>query len=282
MNIRKVVKTKQSTDVYEGAGVRVSRILSNNDVYDYDPFLLLDTFDIRKYEDYIKGFPWHPHRGIETVTYLIKGAIEHGDSLGNKGIITDGDCQWMTAGSGIIHQEMPIESEKIFGFQLWVNLAAKDKMTHPAYRDIIAKNIPVVQEENFTARVISGHFQNVKGAIEADYVKVNLTDIEVKPDKEININSDPEMNAFVLILAGEASLSPGTNAFIKPKAVALLSEGDSIYCKSSDEGARIIIFEGKSLKEPIAWGGPIVMNTREELEHAFAELRNDSFIKHKI
>jgi redox-sensitive bicupin YhaK (pirin superfamily) len=182
MSIRKIKRITGGAVQYDGAGVKLVRVLGRDDVEDFDPFLLLDAFDIDDPEDYLKGFPWHPHRGIETVTYLIEGEVEHGDSLGNTGVIRGGECQWMTAGSGIIHQEMPQRSPLMLGTQLWVNLPQKDKMTHPAYRDITADQIPIVAEEGVEVRIISGSYKGTDGPMSAEYVKTLYLDIQLKPN----------------------------------------------------------------------------------------------------
>ena len=215
-SIRKIKKITRGSHAVDGAGVHLVRVVGYRDVLDYDPFLLLDAFDSKNPEDYIKGFPWHPHRGIETVTYLIEGDIEHGDSLGNKGSILSGDCQWMTAGSGIIHQEMPQPTKRILAAQLWINLAAKDKMCSPKYGDIKSKDVPIIEEENAKIHIIAG---NYKGKIE------------------------------------------------------------KFQIETIDKSIRFLLFSATPLKEPIAWGGPIVMNTKAELNQAFKDLDEGTFIK---
>ena len=199
---RKVKFVKAGIPVMEGAGVRVIRMLNNQDVYNFDPFLMLDAFDSENPSEYIKGFPWHPHRGIETVTYLLEGEIEHGDSLGNKGTIYNGDCQWMTAGSGIIHQEVPQPTERIRGLQLWLNLPAKDKMTHPQYRDITANHIPIVNKEGYQVRVIAGEYDTVKGAMQADYVPARFLDITIEANQKIHIPTPTHHTVFVYCVEG--------------------------------------------------------------------------------
>lgn len=281
MKSGKIAKIKGSTRVLEGAGVKVDRILSNTDVYDFDPFLMLDTFDLTNEKDYIQGFPWHPHRGIETITYLIDGEVEHGDSLGNKGVIGGGDCQWMTAGSGIIHQEMPLKSNHLFGFQLWLNLPKKDKMTEPKYRDITKAKIPEFSNDDYNVKIISGNFKGKSGAIEADYVKTNIIDLSIKSNNTVKIDICKDNTLFLLILKGTLK-DDGSGKIIKPQNVVLYNRCESIAISSPEKNCRCILFEAMPLEEPIAWGGPIVMNTKEELDLAFAELRSDNFIKHKI
>jgi quercetin 2,3-dioxygenase len=277
---RKVKSIKNGMPVMEGAGVRVIRILNNHDVNDFDPFLMLDAFDSENPADYIKGFPWHPHRGIETVTYLIEGEIEHGDSLGNKGTIYDGDCQWMTAGSGIIHQEMPQPTARIRGLQVWLNLPAKNKMTHPQYRDITAKQIPLVKKNGYEVRIISGMYDGTQGAMQADYVQARFLDISIEANQRIEIDTNKQHTVFVYCVFGAVAFDDTDKLYAERKAV-LLEKGDCLVLKTISASARVIVFDAPPLNEPIAWGGPIVMNTREELHHAFDELDKGTFIKHE-
>ena len=274
--IGKIVTGRAAVD---GAGVKLVRVLGHRDVEDFDPFLLLDAFDSTDPEDYVKGFPWHPHRGIETVTYLVSGIIEHGDSIGNKGEILDGDCQWMTAGSGIIHQEMPKPAERMLGVQLWLNLPAKDKMTDPRYGDIRSENVPIVTEEGASIKVIAGSYKESAGAFEGRYVKATYLDVLLDAGKEWSYKSEDGSTLFIYILLGSGSLDPGQPEVIENKRAVLFGEGEQFWVKAGTEGIRFLLLSGKPLKEPIAWGGPIVMNTNEELELAFRELREDSFVK---
>jgi redox-sensitive bicupin YhaK (pirin superfamily) len=274
--VKKIITGKSAID---GAGVKLVRVFGNNDAYDFDPFLLLDAFDSVNPDDYIKGFPWHPHRGIETVTYLISGNVEHGDSLGHNGRITDGDCQWMTAGSGIIHQEMPQPSGRMLGVQLWLNLPSKDKMAPPKYGDILKQNIPIVDNDEHKIHVISGAYNGVAGAVEGDYVKPLFFDVEVNAGCEWSIDTEKELNLFIYIVQGEGCFEPHNGACISEKHAVLFNEGKSFWVKASKEGIRFLLLAGKPLKEPIVWGGPIVMNTEEELYQAFKELDEGMFIK---
>ena len=274
--INKIVKGKSAED---GAGVKLVRVFGYHDVKDFDPFLMLDAFDSYNPDDYTKGFPWHPHRGIETVTYLIKGDIEHGDSLGNKGSILDGDCQWMTAGSGIIHQEMPKASERMLGVQLWINLPAKDKMTKPKYRDINSGLIPIIEEKDSKVHVISGSYKGIQGAIEGEYVKAFLADVELRENSEWILDTPKDENLFVYIIKGEGCFDLQDEEYISEKNAILFNYGEKLYVKSSNNGIRFLIFSGKPLNEPISWGGPIVMNTKEELNEAFREIDAGTFIK---
>jgi redox-sensitive bicupin YhaK (pirin superfamily) len=210
---------------------------------------------------------------------LLQGDIEHGDSLGNKGSILDGDCQWMTAGSGIIHQEMPKPSKRMLGAQLWLNLPAKDKMVPPKYRDILKKDIPIVDEEGGRVHIIAGSYKGVQGAIQGDYVKADYLDIELNADSELTIDTDRDSTVFVYIFQGEGSFEEASDKLIPEKHAILFNKGDKLKVKASQNGIRFILLSGKPLKEPVAWGGPIVMNTREELNKAFKELDNNTFIK---
>ena len=274
--IKRVVAGKEAQD---GAGVKLVRVFGNHDVGDFDPFLMLDAFDSQDPKDYIKGFPWHPHRGIETITYLIRGEIEHGDSLGNKGLISDGDCQWMTAGSGIIHQEMPKASPKMLGTQLWLNMPAKEKMSPPRYGDIAGSQIPFVEDEDATVHILAGSFNGTKGAVEGNHVKPIYFDVELKADREWAFETDPEFNLFIYILRGTGFFQPDWKERVSEKHAILFETGKWFRIKAAESGIRFLLLAGKPLREPIAWGGPIVMNSMEELEQAFTELDNNTFIK---
>lgn len=279
MRIRTIKRIVQGKPSVDGAGVKLVRVFSRDDTTDFDPFLMLDAFDSTNPADYIKGFPWHPHRGIETVTYLIKGEMEHGDSLGNRGTIHDGECQWMTAGSGIIHQEMPQATEQILGCQLWLNLPRDHKMTEPAYGDIKASDVPVVKEAGVTVRVIAGQYQDTSGAFQGKYVPATYLDVEVAPNQEWTFQNDPEHTLFIYIFRGEALLHPEGEEWVEQKQAILFDQGNVLWAKAGGTGVRFVLLSGKPLKEPIAWGGPIVMNTEQELRLAFEEYRNNTFIK---
>ena len=272
----------------DGAGVHLRRVLGIRTIRDFDPFLMLDGFDSSDPADYIKGFPWHPHRGIETVTYLLKGDIEHGDSLGNKGVIGDLQCQWMTAGSGIIHQEMPRASERMLGCQLWVNLPKKDKMTQPAYRDIRQQDVAVVSEKNATVRVLSGNYKNNPGAVKGEYVRVQYLDVDLAPGSVWSYNETPnDQTMFLYLIDGTLAADDDMTNF-EEKACAILmtassqdsTDYDELRVKAGPQGARFFLIAARPLQEPVAWGGPIVMNTQEELNLAFSELQSRTFIKH--
>lgn len=264
----------------DGAGVQLVRVLGPATTRDFDPFLMLDAFDSRNPDDYVRGFPWHPHRGIETVTYLIAGDVEHGDSLGNRGHIRDGGCQWMTAGSGIIHQEMPLASPLMRGLQLWINLPRKDKWVRPQYRDITAAMIPRVQEAAGTTGVISGVYGKIHGATQGDYVKALLLDVALKPGAEWRLSVDPQATLFIYIIEGTGVFGePGRQA--ERHRAVLFGDGEEFVAQAGPDGARFVLFSGRPLHESIAWGGPIVMNTQEELDQAFDELDKGIFIREK-
>lgn len=290
MSKRKCTQIARGQNAIDGAGVHLRRVLGLKTIKDFDPFLMLDGFDSTNPEDYIKGFPWHPHRGIETVTYLINGAIEHGDSLGNRGTIRNMECQWMTAGSGIIHQEMPLAADRMLGCQLWVNLPAKDKMTDPQYRDITQKDVAIVEEGNATVRVISGSYKNQAAAVSGSYVKVKYLDVELRPDTVWTYNETPnDETLFLYLIEGTLAADENVTSFEEKACAILLSasnelstDSDEVQVKAGNGGARFLLLAAKPLKEPVAWGGPIVMNTRDELNEAFDELETNNFIKHKM
>ena len=276
MNHREIVKTVRGQRAVDGAGVSLVRVLGNRDVYDFDPFLMLDSFDSTNPADYIAGFPWHPHRGIETITYLISGKIEHMDSLGNKGTIESGESQWMTAGSGILHQEMPQAAERMLGFQLWLNLPRSEKMCVPAYLGITQDMIPIVETGHAAVRVLSGSYDGVNGVLPC-HIPAGILDITLPKGERLTLPTKPEETVFAFTILGEAVIDA---QLIREKTAVLFGLGESIQLEATpDQDLRVILFSGKALHEPIAWGGPIVMNTREELDFAFEELRNGTFIK---
>jgi quercetin 2,3-dioxygenase len=278
MTVRTIRKTYPGMAVLEGAGVQLTRIFSQPDVKELDPFLLLDFFDSDNPDDYKRGFPWHPHRGIETITYLIDGEISHEDSLGNKGAIKAMGCQWMTAGRSIIHQEMPNSKERILGAQLWLNLPRAHKMTEPAYRDIQAKDLIIVEDEETHVKIIAGTYKGKKGPVSGTYVDPFYLDITIHPGGTFTVQIPSEENVFLLMLEGNIQFPNGTHADVSETCGALLSEGDIVEVQS-EMGARFLLIAGKPLNEPIAWGGPIVMNTQEELSTAFKEIQEGNFIK---
>lgn len=273
--IAKLVKGQRTTD---GAGVRLVRVLGNRDVRDFDPFLMLDSFDSSDPLDYTAGFPLHPHRGIETITYLISGRIDHEDSMGNRGSIGAGESQWMTAGSGILHQEMPQPSDRMLGFQLWLNLPREEKMTDPAYLSITQNMVPRVQSGNTDIAVLSGHFGETAGVTPA-HIPATIYDVALSAEGRIELPTAAEETVFVFLIEGDAVIN---GRQIPSKTAVLFGTGDSIAVSAAPgSGTRFIFFSAKPLNEPVAWGGPIVMNTEAELQRAFDELRNGTFIKHR-
>jgi quercetin 2,3-dioxygenase len=272
--IRKIVTGEHAVD---GAGVKLVRVIGHDDTKEFDPFLMLDAFDSVEPKDYIKGFPWHPHRGIETITYLIEGEIEHGDSLGNMDKILAGECQWMTAGSGIVHQEMPKPSERMLGLQLWLNLPAKNKMVSPKYHGIRKADIPVIDEGDRKIRILAGMYGEKTGAIEGTYCKPLLLDVEVNPRAEWSLDMEENTTLFVYIFRGSGTFS--SDKLISAKHAVLFDETGAFTVKASEDGIRFFLMAGEPLREPIAWGGPIVMNTQAELQLAFQELEEGNFIK---
>jgi redox-sensitive bicupin YhaK (pirin superfamily) len=271
--IKQLLKSKVTI---EGAGVRLKRVFGYNEVPLFDPFLLLDHFGSEDPEDYIKGFPWHPHRGIETVTYMLSGEVEHGDSLGNKGVIRSGDIQWMTAGSGIIHQEMPKEYFGLMqGFQLWVNLPAKKKMIVPKYRGITKHQIPSLKREGAEIKIIAGKIDEVEGPVQDLVVDVEYFDVTLAAEKTFERSSERGFMAFLYVIEGSGYVE---DKLIESEHCALFGDGDTVGVRTED-GIRFLFVQGKPLGEPVAWGGPIVMNTEEELARAFEELEEGKFIK---
>lgn len=260
----------------EGAGVRLKRVFGYNEVPLLDPFLLLDHFGSKNPADYVMGFPWHPHRGIEIVTYMWDGEVEHGDSMGNSGVIRSGDVQWMTAGSGIIHQEMPGRYDGLMrGFQLWVNLPAEKKMMTPRYRGITRDQIPTLEKEGAKIRVVAGRIDEVEGPVRDLVVRIGYFDVLLAAGKAFVHSTDRDDRVFAYAVEGSA-YSQSTQ--IKPFHCGVFGEGDSVKIETKD-GVRFLLVIGEPLKEPVAWGGPIVMNSEEGLAKAFRELEEGTFIK---
>ena len=302
MSLRPVKNIRQSVPTMEGAGVQLRRAFGFGTTSDFDPFLLLDDFRNENPDAYIAGFPWHPHRGIETITYVLAGTVEHGDSLGNRGRMGAGDVQWMTAGSGILHQEMPKGDPqgRMHGFQLWSNLPASLKMTAPRYQDISAADIPEVTEDDGTrARIIIGNFWGKSGPVEGVAADPRYLDISVPSGKTKRIPVDRANNAFAYVFAGSGTfrdasdpqavktevVNPGAKddgSFdeVTNRSLVVFDRGDEIVVRAGDQGIRFLLVSGKPLEEPVAWRGPIVMNSNFELQQAYAELRAGTFIKH--
>jgi hypothetical protein len=305
MSLRAVKQILSTTPTIEGAGVKLQRAFGFGKTKEFDPFLLLDDFRNENPADYLAGFPWHPHRGIETITYVLAGEVEHGDSLGNKGKMTAGDVQWMTAGSGILHQEMPHGDAhgRMHGFQLWANLPAALKMTAPRYQDISSAQIPEVTEDDGTkARVICGEFWGQQGPVEGVATESNVAaryvDISVPPGKRKRLMVETTRNAFAYVFAGagtfrdssdpqavltESGVDPNAPAVYDAKnhSLVLFDRGDEIVVQAGPEGIRFLLVSGKPLEEPVAWYGPIVMNTQAELRQAMDELHTGKFIRHQ-
>ena len=299
--LRKIRKVFKSKPVIEGAGVHLKRAFGFGKVPLFDPFLLLDDFRSENPEHYIKGFPWHPHRGIETITYVLQGDVEHGDSMGNKGDISSGDVQWMTAGSGIIHQEMPKGDAdgKMEGFQLWANLPAVQKMMDPRYRDIKSSQIPEVQLDNGTKiKIISGRLGNAQGPVRDIVINPEYIDVAVPAHTEFTHPTRQGHTVFAYVIDGRGYFcrekKPFTyeveginyfdmqrDPFLENETLVLFEDGDHISVSTEDEAVRFLLISGKPLNEPVAWQGPIVMNTQEELKIAFEEYRKGTFVKHK-
>jgi redox-sensitive bicupin YhaK (pirin superfamily) len=279
MTTRTIQAQYAGTPSVDGAGVKLNRIFGGTrDAVELDPFLLLDFFDSRNPQDYLNGFPWHPHRGIETITYLVEGLLEHGDSLGNSGLIEPLGCQWMTAGSGIIHQEMPQASPYMLGAQLWLNLPRANKMTEPTYRDITATDLQVYSDAHMEVKVICGTFRGVTGPVKGTYVDPLYFDVTLLPNGEFTLTVPEEDTVFLLMLEGRAHFPDGEVLDAGLARGGLLTHGSDVRFTSAG-GMRCLLVAGQPLHEPIAWGGPIVMNTRQELQQAFDDLDRGTFIK---
>jgi len=275
--IKKIVEKVQGERTRDGAGVSLVRVLGKPTIESFDPFLMLDSFDSTNPDDYIKGFPEHPHRGIETITYLAKGRIDHKDSLGNAGTINSGDAQWMTAGSGIMHEEMPKPAERMLGLQFWLNLPMEDKMTVPKYFDIMKDKIPLVEEEGVKVHVIAGKFKDIQGA-KSHHLPATFLDIELEEGAELVFDSSDEVTSFAFTLDGDAIIA---GEHVEAKTAARLKSGNKVSIKGAKGGSRLVFAEAPPLREPVAWAGPIVMNTQAEIQEAYKDLRERTFIKDK-
>ena len=298
-NTRKIRKLLKSQATIEGAGVHLERVFGFSEVPLFDPFLLLDDFRSDNPDHFIKGFPWHPHRGIETITYVLKGEVEHGDSLGNKGVINSGDVQWMTAGSGIIHQEMPKgdENGRMYGFQLWANLPSVDKMMAPRYRDISDRQIPEVKlPDGAIIKVIAGEVSGIRGPVDDIVIDPEYIDVTVPPNSVFTHPTKQGHTVFAYVIGGQGYFcgekNPFTyeaagknyfdirrNPFVENRTIVLFDDGDELMVSTEEHKVRFLLISGKPIKEPVAWYGPIVMNTQEELQIAFEEYQRGTFIK---
>jgi redox-sensitive bicupin YhaK (pirin superfamily) len=299
MSLRPVKQIIESKPTLEGAGVKLKRAFGFGKTKEFDPFLLLDDFRNDNPGDYLAGFPWHPHRGIETITYVLAGSVEHGDSLGNRGKMTAGDVQWMTAGSGILHQEMPRGDAqgRMHGFQLWANLPSSLKMTDPRYQDIPSTAIPEITDDDGTSvRVICGEFWGKRGPVEGVAADPNYLDISVPPDRRKRLKIETTRTAFAYVFAGAGTFRDAsdpravlTDQVAQPTAapvydaknhsLVVFDRGDEISVQAGPEGIRFLLVSGKPIEEPVAWYGPIVMNSQDQLRQAMTELQNGTFIK---
>jgi hypothetical protein len=300
MSIRPVKRIVTSKPTIEGAGVHLRRAFGFGDTTEFDPFLLLDDFRNDSPDEYRAGFPWHPHRGIETITYVLAGNVEHGDSLGNRGNLGAGDVQWMTAGRGILHQEMPQGDAqgRMHGFQLWANLPSSLKMTAPRYQDIKAGEIPeIVDDDSTVVRVVCGDFWGRRGPVEGVAADPRYLDISVPAGKRKTLPVELERHAFAYVFEGSGSFRSASQPFgvltekndggddilvreqTGNRSLVLFDSGDEVTVQAGDEGIRFLLVSGKPIEEPVAWYGPIVMNTQAELQQAFSELRSGTFIK---
>ncbi|MBB06493.1 pirin family protein [Pseudooceanicola sp.] len=300
MSIRPTLETRRAQPTLEGAGVKLHRAFGFHRPSELDPFLLFDDFRNEAPQDYQAGFPWHPHRGIETITYVLSGSVDHADSLGNKGSLGAGDVQWMTAGSGILHQEMPQGNTagQMHGFQLWANLPRDLKMTAPRYQDVEAKEIPeITDDDGTTVRVVVGEFWGRRGPVDGIAADPQYLDVWVPPGVKKTLPVDTYRRAFAYVFEGSAAFADASD----PSGVLLEKEvrgeevnirdmsgdrtlirfgtGDEITVQAGEKGVRFLLISGAPIQEPVAWHGPIVMNSGEELEQAFKELRNGTFIK---
>lgn len=277
MTERKVEYKVKGFETEDGAGVKLVRVLSKQTVREYDPILMLDSFDTDNYDDYKAGFPTHPHRGIETITYLKKGRVTHKDSLGNEDTINDGEIQWMSAGSGIMHSETFPESDEVLGVQLWLNLPKKEKMSKPMYKAVKNSEIKEISEDGVNIRLLTGKYKGNEGYM-SGHLPLDFYDIELKKDDEFSLDVNINKSISLFSLKGDIELR---GEEIDEKTAVKLSKGDRINIKALDD-ASVLFLQSDSLNEDIAWGGPIVMNTKEELNQAFVELRQGNFIKDEI
>jgi redox-sensitive bicupin YhaK (pirin superfamily) len=300
MSIRAVTKVSSSVPTLEGAGVHLRRAFGGGDPTEFDPFLLLDDFRNERPEDYLAGFPWHPHRGIETITYVLAGTVDHGDSLGNTGSLGAGDVQWMTAGRGIVHQEMPrgTADGQMHGFQLWANLPSTLKMTAPRYQDVTARDIPTVTDDDGTGvRVVCGSFWGITGPVDGIAAEPIYLDVSVPPGLTKRLPVETTRHAFAYIFEGsgrfadaseprpveidhvdDADAPPISAEELGDRTLVSFGRGDEVVVRAGERGIRFLLVSGRPIQEPVAWAGPIVMNTREELKQAFSQLNDGTFL----
>lgn len=275
---RTVKKQVRGSRTKDGAGVSLVRVLGHGTTKEFDPILMLDSFDSTNPEDYTAGFPIHPHRGIETISYVYRGKMVHKDSLGNEDAIGDGEVQWMNSGSGIMHEEKLPAADRLLGVQLWLNLPAKDKMSKPSYNSIKRDEIEEVQIDGAKIRVIAGSYEGTEG-YKGEHLPLDYYDIHLEKNSNITINTDREASIMLFTLIGDIYIG---EELIKEKTAVKLTEGDRVDIKSTDKNAQVLYIKSIALNEEIAWAGPIVMNTEEEIQQAYHDLRNDNFIKEKI
>ncbi len=274
-SVKTLVRGHRTVD---GAGVNLVRVLGGDTMEEFDPILMLDSFDSTDPADYRAGFPMHPHRGIETISYVVKGAMKHRDSLGNEATVGDGEVQWMCAGSGILHEEMIPATGRLLGVQLWLNLPGQEKMCAPTYHSVTRDSIPEVALEGGFVRVLAGSFNGTQGYA-GKHVPLDYFDISLEPGARLELDTDPEHAVMVFTLLGEAVVAGRS---VPEKTAVRLSEGDSLELEAGEEPVRILFMGAPALREPVAWGGPIVMNTEAELEQAFEDLQKGTFLKDKI
>ena len=273
------VKTKvRGFRTRDGAGVSLVRVLGNQTTKEFDPILMLDSFDSTNPDDYTAGFPMHPHRGIETISYVSSGKMVHRDSLGNEDGISDGEVQWMNSGSGIMHEEMVPAADRLLGVQLWLNLPSKDKMSKPSYNSIKNDKIPEIEIEGGKLRLLAGTYKEYQG-YKGNYLPMNYYDIQLNADAEFTLTMGQKDSVMIFTLLGNIYIN---GEYIEEKAAVKLTEGDSLTIKNGKEKAQVLYINSKALSEPIAWAGPIVMNTQDEIQKAFSELMSNTFIKEKI
>ena len=275
---RKVKNQIQGYRTTDGAGVSLVRVLGNTTVVEYDPILMLDSFDSMNPGDYIAGFPMHPHRGIETISYIYKGAMTHRDSLGNEDTIEDGQVQWMTAGSGIFHEEKLPETDRLLGVQLWLNLPAEDKMVDPEYHSIKNSEIEEMAIDKGKLRLLAGNYKTIKG-YQSKYLPLDYYDIHLEENATFRIETDNSRSVMVFLLQGECEID---GVVIQEKTAAKLTDGDFVELKTRMKQAQILFMSSQAIGEPVVWGGPIVMSTQQDLKQAYEDLRNQTFIKRKI
>ena len=275
---RKVNKQISGYRTKDGAGVKLVRVLGHETVSEFDPILMLDSFDSTNPDDYIAGFPMHPHRGIETISYIYRGKMTHKDSLGNEDTIEDGEVQWMTAGSGILHEEKLPASERMLGVKLWLNLPTKSKMVAPAYHSIKKTEIEEIPFENGKLRLLAGNYEGRKGYI-SNFLPLDYYDIHLNPNASLRVNTKLDSSIMIFTLVGDAYVG---DELVREKTAAKLSRGDHVTIKAADRNTQVLFVSSTYLKESISWGGPIVMNTNEELQQAFDDLRSGTFLQREI